>query len=1434
MSLHVFTWASIDLRSVHLTTNDGIANNSIRYIFQDSKGFIWFGTLNGLSRYDGNSFVNFRPNSSDSISLADHRIRQIDEDQNGFLWINTFPDLFSCYDLKRDCFVDFTGCGEYNQHYANKLKASNNDIWLYQRGNGCRKITYKDGKFSSVVYKKEKGNITTNHIRYVYEDYRKRIWIGTDKGVFLVKGNQTQLEIEDPNACTAFSYNQKVFFISQKGRIFVKEEGKKAQQVATLPNSTRALDAVKVKDNWLITTLQGVYLFNFNTYKISPSSKLKINNDSRIAQDNRHNYWIYNHTGKVWYVNSTTGAVKTFQLMPNDKVGYIDRERYTIIHDSRDIIWISTYGNGLFAYNVNTDELQHFTANINGFSHIDSNFLQHIMMDRSKGLWVSSEYAGVSRLTMLNEDVRRIYPEDKSLSDRSNTIRMITYLKNSDKIWVSTRNGGLYAYNSNLDTKEEQHFYKSNIYAIAEDDEGKLWLGTRGDGLCIDGKWYKKQPGSPSSISYNHIFCFHQDRKKRMWVGTFGGGLDLVTKQNGQYKFTNFLNSPYTQKQIRVITEDKNGYIWAGTSDGIFVFHPDSIIANPDNYIEYNKQNGKLRNNEVKCFCYDQQGRMWIGTSGGGFSMCKPENNYHNLQFKHYDSKDGLVNSMVQSIIEDRKGNLWIATEYGISCFRPDTRTFQNFFFSAYELGNVYCENSGLLCKDGKILFGSNYGMVILNPENITPDSQATTPPQAVLTNLRINGAEVRPGTPDSPLKQSIAYTDKIQLKYYQNSFIIDFSIFDYSKESREKYTYKLEPYDNDWSTPSSLNFASYKNLSPGTYTLHIKACNNNGLWSDKETTLTITINPPYWETVWAYIIYTLIILTIIYILLRLIYKLNNYRNRIEIEKQLTEYKLVFFTNISHEFRTPLTLIQGALEKIESCKKLPKEVTYSLKIMDKSTQRMLRLINQLLEFRKMQNNKLALSLEETDVIAFLYEIFLSFKDAAESKKMDFQFHTSANSYKMFIDKGYVDKVTYNLLSNAFKYTPSNGKIIFSVTVDQGNKKLIIKVSDTGVGIPKEKRGELFKRFMQSSFSGSSVGVGLHLSYELVNVHKGTITYSDNEGGGSVFTVTLPLDKSVYEEKDFLIPNKLLSEEQEAQHMKDVLVEDEINESLDENENKDDKEKDKTHPLNDRKILIIEDDNDVREFLKKEIGEHFEVVAESDGISGLERARNYDADLIICDVLMPGMNGFEVTRKLKEDFTTSHIPIILLTALSSPEKQLEGVENGADAYITKPFSPKYLITRIYKLIEQRDKLREKFSNDPTAARPNFCSTDKDQKFADELQTKVEENIHNPEFSVEDLISMMNMGRTIFYRKVRGVTGYSPSKYIHIVRLKKAAELLRESNYTVSEITYQVGMNDPFYFSKCFKQQFGVAPSVYQRKGDSQNPASAQPEEEEKKS
>ena len=414
----------------------------------------------------------------------------------------------------------------------------------------------------------------------------------------------------------------------------------------------------------------------------------------------------------------------------------------------------------------------------------------------------------------------------------------------------------------------------------------------------------------------------------------------------------------------------------------------------------------------------------------------------------------------------------------------------------------------------------------------------------------------------------------------------------------------------------------------------------------------------------------------------------------------------------------------------------------------------------------------------------------------------------------------MDKVTYNLLSNAFKYTPSNGHIVLSVTVDEAKQQLQIQVSDSGVGIPKEKQAELFKRFMQSNFSGDSIGVGLHLTHELVQVHKGTIKYAENEGVGSVFTVSIPTDKSAYSEKDFLVPNNALLKDANIHtgHLAeptDFLGDEQ--EELPEYEKVD-------NPLNKRKILIIEDDNDIRQFLKEEIGAYFEVEVAADGTSGFEKARSYDADLIICDVLMPGMTGFEVTKKLKSDFDTSHIPIILLTALNSPEKYLEGIESGADAYIPKPFSIKLLLARVFQLIEQRDKLREKYLNEPGIMRPVVCSTDRDKEFADRLTVVLEKHLARPDLTIDEFASIMKMGRTAFYKKIRGVTGYAPNEYLRIIRMKKAAELLlSDENLTVAEVSYRVGIDDPFYFSRRFKMQFGVSPSIYQR-GAKNNSAS----------
>ncbi len=1403
--------AAVELRSERLTTTDGLADNSVRQILQDNKGFLWMATLNGLSRYDGNAFVNFYPKESEAISLADHRIRSLMEDRNGFLWVSTYADIFNCYDLKNDRFVDFSGCGEHTRHY-NMAALQGDDVWVWGKWEGCMRVSYKNGTFTSESFGAHNKTLPSNNVLLVKEGSHGEVYIITDKGWFAWnKGTMKSLQ-QGASFFKLISYKGDDVFVSVEGGIWINDARNNFKKVGEIPVQRDRIEitgVLNIRSKCLFFTSGGTYSLNLQTRRLEREQGVHHIPNGIVKTDNLDNYWVHNKSGNLYYIQAETGETKLFPLaLKNDKE-FANREQYHIWHDSRNIIWITTYGSGLFAYTPATQELQQFTADNGTASHIESNFLQNIMEDRSGSIWVSSEFSGVSRLSVINEGATRIYPEGSN-DTNLNTVRMVVQTGRGD-VWLGTRNGGLYLYNSDFSVQKKKYYDDFSTYAIYEDKDGHVWKGTRRSALYVDNRLYQNVPADSTSLSYDAIYTILGDKQNRIWVGTFGGGLNLAVPGKSGYTFRRFLNGEYGQRWIRCLIEDQNGWIWAGTSGGVFVFRPDKLLANPKDYHGYDKAGKFLKSDEIRSIMQDSKGRVWIAESGTGFSMCAPGGRYNQLTFTHYSTADGLVSNMVQAFAEDAQGMIWISTQYGISCFNPETRVFENYFFSDFMQGNIYCENSAFKLADGRLAFGSNQGLVVIDTEKVGRRHNATS---VTFTDLKLNGISVRPGDPDSPLQSALAYSQAIQLKYYQNSFAIEVSTLDYSDANLPRFSYRLENYESEWSVPSPLNFAAYKNLSPGTYYLHVKSCNTASVWGEQEAVLKIVITPPFWKTGWAFLLYTVLLIGLLYVVFRTVRNMSSLRTRIKIEEQLTEYKLVFFTNISHEFRTPLTLIQGALEKIQRIDTMPREAAKPLQTMEKNSQRMLRLINQLLEFRKMQNNKLALSLEETDVIGFLYEIFLSFNDVAEQKSMTFRFQSPLKSYKMFIDKGKLDKVAYNLLSNAFKYTPSQGTVTFSIQIDEEKKLLEIKVSDNGVGIPKEKQNELFKRFMQSSFSGDSIGVGLHLSHELVSVHQGTIIYKENEGGGSVFTVAIPTDKAAYNEKDFLISGNVLL--QEADELANVLAKssEEVTEPEHEQE---------VIPLNKRKVLVIEDDADIRSLLKEEIGVYFEVEVAVDGIEGLEKAQAGEVDLIICDVMMPGMTGFDVTRKLKTTFATSHIPIILLTALSSQENQLEGIDAGADAYISKPFSIKYLLARALKLIEQRDRLREKFSKEPGITHTAICSTNRDKKFADRLATVLEENITRADFSVEEFATLMKLSRTAFYTKVRGITGYSPVEYLRIVRLKKAAELLlSEDTMNVAEIAYKVGFNDPFYFSKCFKGQFGVSPSTYQKGGGTAAP------------
>lgn len=1080
--------------------------------------------------------------------------------------------------------------------------------------------------------------------------------------------------------------------------------------------------------------------------------KWKVPN-GRVLTDNKGGKWIYNNTGILRKV--VGDSLITLRLLPNE-TNYIDYERFNIVEDNHGLVWISTYGKGLFVFNHDLNQGQHFVANEKGESPIASNYLLCITADRRDGVWVSAEYGGVSHLQVMDKGVVRIFPNGRENLDLSNVVRMVKKQRDGS-VMVGTRDGCLYHYSADMAQMLVKSHFDSNIYSVVEMPQGRMWIGTRGKGIYgIPGLDFKNKK----------VFCLKPDDRGRMWIGTFGEGLSVAIPRGEGYEVRTFFADSVGLNEVRCLAIDRKGMLWGGTSGGLFCVDPTRFAADGKGLRVYK------RGSEIHDMLVDRQGRLWLTVPGEGL-VCMQDGNFRIL-----DASQGLINNMVQSVVETEDGNLWVSTQQGVSCWKAKDNSFDNYLFSRVMMGNVYNENSAVCLDDGRVLLGGNYGLTIINPSRISHVKGQTS---VVFT--------------------SHPYSDEMTLSYEERSPKINFSTLDYSDVNNVKYTYWLEGYDSSWSVPSPTPWVNYQNLPFGSYRLHVKASYFDGIWG-KESVLDISVEPPFYLSVWAWVFYALFLTVVIVMVVKSIREKNILKGKIKFEQEFTRYKLVFFTNIAHEFRTPLTLIQGSLEKEKRIMKTNHwqlELEKTVRTMDKSVQRMLRLIDQLLEFRKMQAGKLKLSLQETDVVMFVQGICKMFDDAAESKQIDFKFESQLPAYLMYLDQQKMDKVVFNLLSNAFKYTHAKGTISVSLSFTD---VMTIRVADTGVGIPQEKREQLFSRFMQSSYTGESFGIGLHLTHELVRTHHGEITYQENEGGGSVFVVTIPLQKDCYEASDFLVKDSPilkadLTKERDGQEEKTT---DAVPSAP-------------SAPLNRRTILLIEDDNDVREFLLSELESCFDLKVASDGKAGIAMAKELDVDLIVSDVMMPGMNGFELTKRLKNSFETSHIPIILLTALSTDENVLEGTESGADAYITKPFSPQLLMARILQLLNQREILRQKFGKVPQEIRSAMLRNEQDSLFVKRLDSIVYSRLGEQDLSVDKVAGLLHLGRTIFYKKVRGTTGYTPNEYIRVIRLRKAAELLKEGEKNVSEVAYAVGFDNPYYFSKCFKEQFGMPPSQY---------------------
>lgn len=1146
----------IEVKAKRVTIQEGLPSNVVSDMQQDQKGFLWFSTYNGLARYDGNVVTTYFDNDSTGVSALIGRTKKALEDVTyKKLWVYSSSERLTCLNMVDGKEEKY--CQEVEKLHFTKWKlVCDGMFWLWGAKDGAMLVDYRSGSFLTRRF--AQAEIGSSQVPLIDSLDKDNVVLCTMDKVFLYSGGRLSCMAKGMRMSRTRPFHHKMLMVSEKGDVYVLRQRKlqRFSHVAYVDGEVATGDLL-MGNRWILFTNRRSFSIDVRTGEVAECEGEWLIPNGRVLTDNKGRKWIYNKTGVLRLVRQD--KLVPLILFPQQATNYIDHERFHIVEDNHGLIWISTYGKGLFVFNQDLTQSQHFVADKLRESPIASNYLLGIIADRHDGVWVSSEYGGVSHIQVMDKGVERIYPNGEGNMDFSNVVRMVKKM-NDGTVMVGTRAGSLYHYSADMSQVLGKSHFDSNVYGIVQMPNGETWIGTRGKGIYgAKGLDFKDR----------NVFCMASDAKHRMWIGTFGKGLSLVYPRKDGYGVKTFFADSVGLNEVRCMVIDKHGVLWCGTSGGLIRIPVDEFVKDASRYKTY------VRDYEIRDVIVDRQGRLWLSASGDGLVQVEPGDGETEPKFHVFNTSNGLVNNLVQSVVDTPDGNLWISTQQGVTAWNARKKSFENYMFSRNPMGNVYNENSAVCLDDGRVVLGGNYGLTIIQPSRLSHVSGLT---DVVFT--------------------SYPYSDEITLTYEQRSPNIHFSTLDYSDVRNVKYTYRLEGFDQAWSQPSSTPWAAYQKLPAGKYLLHVKACTSDGTWG-KESTLVIRIKPPFYLTSWAIMIYVLLVLGVIILVVKFVHDKNVLRNRIRLEQELTRYKLVFFTNIAHEFRTPLTLMQGSLEKekrIMKANRWQTELEKTIRVMDKSVQRMLRLIDQLLEFRKMQAGKLKLSLQETDAVMFVKGICRMFDDAAESKEIAYSFESSEPAHAMFLDQQMIDKVVFNLLSNAFKYTPAKGTISVSLSFTD---VMTIRVADTGVGIPQEKREQLFSRFMQSSYTGESFGIGLHLTHELMRTHHGEITYQENEGGGSVFVVTIPLQKDCYEASDFLVKDSPilkadLAKQRDGQEEKTT---DAVPSAP-------------SAPLNRRTILLIEDDNDVREFLLSELESCFDLKVASDGKAGMPWQRSW--------------------------------------------------------------------------------------------------------------------------------------------------------------------------------------------------------------------------------
>ena len=1432
----------------HYSLDNGLPQNTVMDILQDKKGFMWFSTWNGISKFDGYTFTNYRTKPGDPYYIKNNRIDKIYEDKYGYIWLYSYDKNAHRFDPRTETFAGLKSFDKFKDFafLASKIMLMpSGHVWLLSDDYGC--ICVKDSLFSPEVYNIGNGKIQGKKVSSVMEDYLGNTWILTDNGLYRIHPGQSEPSEffvnnnEGLNKQAFFSTDEtgdEIWFGSDNGQVWRYGKQNGEFSLLKVKTSSPVIEIRKLPaEKMLFTTPDaGFFIFDKKTgemasYNTTTLSHLKSNHIVSNYIDKLGKVWFHLDVPGVAKFDPETQTLKHFNVKTEEVDPKVFLPNFFIFEDENDRLWVHPNGGGFSLYDREKDVLLPFYNEPLSPLWRFSNLMHSAYSDRQGNLWLSTRSNGLEKVVFENGNFRTKYINPKIHSTIANDVRAV--FEDSDQyLWVSTKDGKITLYDSagnslgylceNGQVGDGKPL-KGIAYCITQDTEGIVWIGARGEGiytakrivssgkLMYQMKNYKHSISDIYSLSDNNIYSIFQDKRGHIWEGTYGGGLNLIEKNNeGSIRFINHRNQlkNYPMEsgyQVRVMAEDKYGNICVGTTIGLILFSSDFQSHQEINYkvftgISGNKEN--LRANDIFCIYTTKKGETYIATFGGGLNkIAETDSLGFPVRFDSYTVKNGLPSDVTLSVIEDKEGRLWIATENNLTRFNSENNTFETFGdIKRLINGQTFSEASNCRLHSNKIVFGYSRGLLSFFPEQIENN---TFVPYIGLVQFRLFNKDVSAGE-NSPLKHNIDDMKSLVLNHKQKFFSIEYAALDFVDPQNILYAYKLDGFDEGWIYVQKQRIANYTNLPKGNYAFRVKSTNSDGVWVDNERRLAIEILPSFWETPLAYMIYILLFILLIYTCVRILFVFYRLKDKVRLEQAEAEMKLSFFTDISHEIRTPLTMIVSPVEYISHSKDTPAWIKEQLTLVSQNTNRLLRMVNQILDFRKIQHLKL--KIQEVDIAAFLRDVCDGFKETIIEKQIAFGFNDYAAGEKIWIDKDAVEKMVYNLLSNAFKYTPDKKRI--EVNVVKENDTVLVQIKDEGVGILKDKMKLLFNRFasFNEDKSKPSTGIGLSIVKNLAEKHHAKIWVESEQDKGSCFTIVFKTGLS-----HFVKDTNVTIEKEVA--LNTVVAEAE-NETAGEDESGKDENIETTQPS----VLVVEDDEGLRQFIKSILTPDYKVLLAVDGQEGLEKALKEIPDFIVSDIMMPRMDGLQLLKELKTNINTSHIPLVLLTAKTTLESKLDGLTYGADDYITKPFNVSYFRTRIDNLIEQRKRLQQfyrsnRFTTDPFSPKPPPQLTSQDETFMSKIMEKIEQNMDNSEFTIDELVSTVAMSRTIFFKKIKSLTGLAPVEFIRDVRIQRAAQLISTMQGPIKEVVYMIGMSDPKYFGKCFKKKYGVSPMEY---------------------